>query len=123
IALHDAAADVVAEAEPLVGAVAGLDPLRPPAADLGVEGARARQVAGVQLEVHDGGARRATSARHAASSNAVAPNAGAGRIAAGRAAAGRRPGSPSAARTPAADRPAATRIAGVKPSVNATGEA
>ena len=53
-ALDDAAAELVAELERQVGAVAGVDAVRAPVAELRVEGARSLQVAGVQLEMHDG---------------------------------------------------------------------
>ena len=51
-ALDDAAAELAAQLEREVRAVAGVDAVRAPVAELRVEGARARQVAGVQLEVH-----------------------------------------------------------------------
>ena len=114
--MHQADYDRLVEPEPLVGAVRRVDALRPPAADLRVERAGLRKVAGVQLEVHDGAASRRL-VHHAASSNA-----GTARTAACRSD-GRRPGSPRAATIPARESPAAPRIAGVNPSMNADGAA
>ena len=51
-ALDDAAAEPAAQLEREVRAVAGVDAVRAPVAQLRVEGARALQVAGVQLEMH-----------------------------------------------------------------------
>ena len=53
LALDDPAADPVAQIERQVGAVARLDSLRSPAAQLRVQLAGAAQVAGVQLEMDD----------------------------------------------------------------------
>jgi hypothetical protein len=52
-ALDDPSLEPVAKLEGEVGAGPGLDPFRPPAAELGVEVAGLRQVTRVELEVDD----------------------------------------------------------------------
>src|SRR4051794_5438637 len=54
LALDDAATEPAAQLDREVGAAAGLNLLRLPAAELRVEGAGALQIAGVELQVNDG---------------------------------------------------------------------
>ena len=58
-ALDDPAAEPPPHVEGQIGAVAGVDPVRRPPAQLPVEVACGREVVGVQLEVHDGSLRGA----------------------------------------------------------------